>query len=291
MVRKHIDFSEPIALFQCGTLHHYNGESARARSCRSTSTRCRPAPTWRSAHFFDPETDEHSELARKMEDIFVHSPMGTGTLPHAQARSRACSHGLELVEPGLALCADWWPDGPRVKPLTPVSVLHRRERSAASLSRGPIGLSSTVRTTKISLLGIPGRMTEVTLLVDGGAVDEAGLDRLTSSLFKDLRTTGLVKVVKKEENAPAGSKSGTAAMLGELVLTGVFSTATVATLGKVITAYIGRTKARSVVWQDGDRKVELTGVSKKDQLALVELLAEPEDGDPKQPNSPKQLSE
>jgi hypothetical protein len=29
--------------------------------------------------------------------------------------------GLELVEPGLVLCADWWPDGPRVKPLPTVS--------------------------------------------------------------------------------------------------------------------------------------------------------------------------
>ena len=28
--------------------------------------------------------------------------------------------GLHLVEPGLVRCADWWPDGPRVKPLNPV---------------------------------------------------------------------------------------------------------------------------------------------------------------------------
>ena len=27
---------------------------------------------------------------------------------------------LEFVEPGLTLCADWWPDGPRIKPLDPV---------------------------------------------------------------------------------------------------------------------------------------------------------------------------
>ena len=120
-------------------------------------------------------------------------------------------------------------------------------------------------------------VTEVKLLVDAGAVDDAELDRLTTSLFKDLRTTGLVKVVRGEADVPANSKSGTAAQLGELIITGAFSTATVATLGRVITAYIGRTKARSVVWQDGERKVELTGVSKKDQLALVELLADERD--------------
>jgi hypothetical protein len=27
--------------------------------------------------------------------------------------------GLELVEPGLVRCADWWPDGPQLKPLEP----------------------------------------------------------------------------------------------------------------------------------------------------------------------------
>ncbi len=27
--------------------------------------------------------------------------------------------GLELVEPGLTLCVDWWPDGPQLKPLEP----------------------------------------------------------------------------------------------------------------------------------------------------------------------------
>lgn len=120
-------------------------------------------------------------------------------------------------------------------------------------------------------------VTEVKLLVDAGAVDEAELNRLTSSLFKDLRTTGLVKVVRSESESPANSKSGGASQLGELIITGVFSTATIATLGRVITAYIARTRARSVTWQDGDRKVELTGVSKEDQLALVELLAQRQD--------------
>ncbi|RAS57944.1 hypothetical protein C8D87_1199 [Lentzea atacamensis] len=99
----------------------------------------------------------------------------------------------------------------------------------------------------------------------------------TRSLFKDLRTTGLVKTVRNETDAPAGSKSGTAAQVGELVITGAFSTATVATPGRMITAYTGRTKARSVIWQDSGREADLIGVSEKEQLALVELLADERD--------------
>jgi hypothetical protein len=29
-------------------------------------------------------------------------------------------NGLELISPGLALCDEWWPDGPRVTPLNQV---------------------------------------------------------------------------------------------------------------------------------------------------------------------------
>jgi hypothetical protein len=33
---------------------------------------------------------------------------------------RAMFGDLELVEPGLVLCDEWWPDGPRVKPLSQI---------------------------------------------------------------------------------------------------------------------------------------------------------------------------
>jgi S-adenosyl methyltransferase len=48
VVRKYLDFSQPIALFQLGTLHHYNGDRRQA-SWLNTSMRYRRAPTWRSA--------------------------------------------------------------------------------------------------------------------------------------------------------------------------------------------------------------------------------------------------
>ena len=71
------------------------------------------------SHFLDPGTAEHSALARRMEDIFVHSPMGSGAF-RTRAQIESMLEGLDLVEPGLVRCADWWPDGPRVKPMYPV---------------------------------------------------------------------------------------------------------------------------------------------------------------------------
>ena len=50
----------------------------------------------------------------------MHSPMGSGSFRTRDRDRWSMFPGLELVEPGLVLCADWWPDGPRIKPMDPV---------------------------------------------------------------------------------------------------------------------------------------------------------------------------
>jgi SAM-dependent methyltransferase len=120
IVRRHLDFSEPIALFQLGTLHHYDGERS-PQSIMQEYIDALPSGSYVAiSHFLDPgTTSELSELARKMEQSFLHSPMGSGVF-RTRAEIEGMFPGLELVEPGLTLCVDWWPDGPRIKPLDPV---------------------------------------------------------------------------------------------------------------------------------------------------------------------------
>jgi SAM-dependent methyltransferase len=120
VVRKYLDFSEPIALFHLGTLHHYEGERS-PQSIMAEYIDALPSGSYVAiSHFFDPETTpELSELARKMEHVFLHSPMGSGVF-RTRVEIEGMFPGLELVSPGLVRCADWWPDGPRIKPLAPV---------------------------------------------------------------------------------------------------------------------------------------------------------------------------
>ena len=117
-VREFLDFSQPIALIQNGTLHHYLGDDSPELMKKYTDALA-PGSYAVIAHFLDPETPEHSEIARAMEDRFTHSPMGSGVF-RTRDQISAMFGDLELVEPGLALCDDWWPDGPRVKPLNQV---------------------------------------------------------------------------------------------------------------------------------------------------------------------------
>ena len=119
VVRKHLDFSQPIALFQLGTLHHYDGERSPGDIMQEYIDALPSGSYVALSHFFDPE-NEYSELARRMEQIFLHSPMGSG-LFRTRTEIERMLPGLELVEPGLTPCADWWPDGPRIKPLDQVS--------------------------------------------------------------------------------------------------------------------------------------------------------------------------
>jgi O-methyltransferase involved in polyketide biosynthesis len=118
LVRRQIDFTEPVALLHAGTLPYYLGDDGPQLMRRHVDA----LPSGSAlviSHFFDPETDDLSPLARKMEDVFVHSPMGSGRF-RTSTQIEALFGDLELIEPGVELCDLWWPDGPKLRPLNEV---------------------------------------------------------------------------------------------------------------------------------------------------------------------------
>ena len=117
-VRDFLDFSQPIALIHNGTLHHYLGDDG-PELMKNYVDALAPGSYTVIAHFLDPQTPEHSAIARAMEDRFTHSPMGSGVF-RTYDQIKAMFGDQEFVDPGLVLCDDWWPDGPRVHPLNQV---------------------------------------------------------------------------------------------------------------------------------------------------------------------------
>lgn len=117
-IRRFLDFDQPIALIHNGTLHHYDDPARSPQSIMEEFVEALPSGSYVVvAHFFDPEDDD-SELARRMEDVFLHSPMGSGVF-RTRREIEGLFPGLEMVEPGVVVCAKWWPDGPLLKPLAP----------------------------------------------------------------------------------------------------------------------------------------------------------------------------
>ncbi|BBG01373.1 MULTISPECIES: SAM-dependent methyltransferase [Pseudonocardia] len=113
-VQQFLDLDRPVALFQVGTLHHVADEDGPARIMAGYLDRLPAGSVVVVSHFFDPENDD-SELARRVEDLLVHSPMGSGYF-RTMARIRELFGGLDLVEPGIVACHRWWPEGPQLTP-------------------------------------------------------------------------------------------------------------------------------------------------------------------------------
>ncbi|HET6502476.1 MAG TPA: SAM-dependent methyltransferase [Amycolatopsis sp.] len=122
VVRRHLDFTEPIALLHVGTLHHLEGD--RGPEIMREYIDALPTGSYVVfSHFFDPETPELTAVAKRIEDIMVRGPLGAGRF-RTRAEIEKMLSGLELVKPnalsapGISVCDEWWPDGPRVVPLS-----------------------------------------------------------------------------------------------------------------------------------------------------------------------------
>lgn len=121
-IRAHLDFSRPLVLLQVGTMHHVEGD--HAPDIMREYIDALPSGSYVVfSHFLDPETPELSPIARKIENILVNGPMGAGRF-RTRAEILEMLDGIELIKPnaqaapGLAACDEWWPDGPRLTPLS-----------------------------------------------------------------------------------------------------------------------------------------------------------------------------
>lgn len=115
VVRDFLDFDRPLGLLQVGTLHHYLRDDVG--DVMGAYVEALPPGSYVAvAHFFDPQTDPHTELARAMEETLLNSPMGSGRF-RTRDQLMPIFAGLDLVEPGLVPCDEWLPDSPRQEEL------------------------------------------------------------------------------------------------------------------------------------------------------------------------------
>ncbi|MEV5612438.1 hypothetical protein [Streptomyces sp. NPDC052225] len=113
-------------------------------------------------------------------------------------------------------------------------------------------------------------MSELELRVDvGDGVPAEQLERHVRSLFQDLRRLGALRVARKTTAAPDGAMAGAGHDLAVLVLSGVFSAATIKAVSNVVIAYVDRSKSRSVEWEFDGNKGSFTAVSAEDQKAFM----------------------
>lgn len=119
-----LELDRPVALYQVGTLHHLADAQDPARIMRDYIAALPAGSYVVASHFYNPGADDQAlaQLAERLEDSFLQSPMGTGRF---RTRDEITSYfgDLDIVEPGVVTLTDWWPDGPPAAQPDPVRKL------------------------------------------------------------------------------------------------------------------------------------------------------------------------
>lgn len=114
---RHLDPERPTALMMCAIVHHVVDDTKAAAVVRGWLDVLPPGSFLLLTHNYDPaDGGEHSALARRVDGIF----RGTALEGVHRTRARIASffEGLDLIHPGLTYLHEWWPDGPRLRPLS-----------------------------------------------------------------------------------------------------------------------------------------------------------------------------
>ncbi|MEV4625498.1 hypothetical protein AB0J90_04320 [Micromonospora sp. NPDC049523] len=116
-------------------------------------------------------------------------------------------------------------------------------------------------------------MSEVAVAIEPHTpVAAERLDALAGGLADDLRTVRGLRVGHAGSTAVGPGKSPQAWELGMLVVSGVFSAATMGAIAQIAVAYINRANARSIRLRSGENEIEITGSTRLDDPVLVAQL-------------------
>lgn len=114
---QHIEFDRPVGLLACAVIHHITDDAEAAKVVRGWVDLLPSGSFLALTHHYDPaDGSEHSALAKRVQAALVGTPLESVHRPREQIEDYFT--GLDLVPPGLGLLHDWWPDGPRIRPLS-----------------------------------------------------------------------------------------------------------------------------------------------------------------------------
>lgn len=125
VVTRHLDFSKPMVLLQVSSMPFLRDDNALKgpEIMRQYVDALAPGSYVVLSHFFDPEIPELTEVAKRLERMLLDGPVGAGRF-RRRAEIAELMAGLDIIEPnelsapGIVACDEWWPDGPRMIPLS-----------------------------------------------------------------------------------------------------------------------------------------------------------------------------
>lgn len=115
-----LDFERPVGLILCAIVHHIQDLDEVRKIVRAYVDALAPGSFVALLHQHNPaDGSEAADVATSLEKRF--SGTGLDTLYRTRDEIESLFDGLDLVDPGLTYPHEWWPDGPRYTPLSPVN--------------------------------------------------------------------------------------------------------------------------------------------------------------------------
>jgi hypothetical protein len=118
-VRKYLDFSLPVAVYHLGTVQYVSDARSPAEMVAGYIDAIPSGSYVAIAHLVDPGDEP---LVGRLRATFAESPISLGNF-RTRDQILGLFDGMEMVDPGLVVVSDWWPDGPRFRALDPVQRL------------------------------------------------------------------------------------------------------------------------------------------------------------------------
>jgi S-adenosyl methyltransferase len=116
VVTKHLDFEQPMAVFHVGTVLRVPPQDNPAAMLAAYVDAMPSGSYLVFGAMVDPGPGhELADFATAMIETYRRA--GSGGWLRTREELLAMLSGVDLVEPGLVTQADWWPDGPRQRPL------------------------------------------------------------------------------------------------------------------------------------------------------------------------------
>ena len=122
VVTAHLDVKRPLALILTSIIHHIDDYERAKRIVSEYVEALVPGSYLLLTHNFDPQEDSpRQELAQLLETSFQGT--GLGSVYRTRAQIQSFFDGMDLLRPGLVYLHEWWPDGPRLTPLSELNFL------------------------------------------------------------------------------------------------------------------------------------------------------------------------
>ncbi len=116
VIAEHLELDRPVAVLLNAVLHHIEDLDEARAIVRGYVDALAPGSYLLLTHYYTDGEEPYGEFARKLDGLM--DGIGYPTVHRSRKEIESLFDGLEMLEPGLVHLHEWWPEGPRLAPLT-----------------------------------------------------------------------------------------------------------------------------------------------------------------------------